>query len=355
MLENIAYCPVLHTRLAEIKALLQLPAATKDRLFPLFVARPWQNAKELGRTWEKIEEAFGPRRFALDLDRSRYGSGSDKPAVIEFATLFDGTDGFANYYGMVAASPRAIPVLRIVGAEAPSLDRQAEHIEALDRGVVCRFEFGTGTAALPLVDQVLARFPDLSIFVDTGWTRDLLAREQWASQVIQRVTDVHPETEIVVTGSSFPDSFSDVAARAVCDLRERTLFSNLVRRHNAATLFYGDWGSTRPTPDPAPMKIIPRIDLPKRDNWIFFRQDKSRFTKESYADIATRMLTDPSWPDGLNIWGTYVIECTAENVPGGIRNPAVAAAARINIHLHEQAFFGYNDVISDGDEPYTDD
>jgi hypothetical protein len=355
MLENAAYCPVLHTRQAEIKALLQLPTATKDRLFPLLVARPWPNAKELGRTWEKIEEAFGARRFALDLDRSRYDPNNQKPAAIEFNRLFDRSNGFENYYSALEPLQSAIPVLRMEGGQVNEIDRQAEHVDALDRGLVCRLEFGAGLGILPVIDEVLARFPDLCIFVDTGWTRDLLSREHWATQVIQRITDHRPEIEIVVTGSSFPDSFADVTARATCDLRERILFNNLVRRHNAANLVYGDWGSTRPTPDPAPMKIIPRIDLPTRDNWIFFRRDKTNPAQESYSDIATRIISDPSWPDDLNIWGTYVIECTAEDVPGGIRSPAVAAAARINIHLHEQAFFGANEIAGDGDEPYTDD
>jgi hypothetical protein len=258
MLENIAYCPILHTRRAEMKALLQLPMATKDRIFPVVVARPWPNAKDIARTWEKIAEAFGDRRFALDLDSTRFGNVSDKPAAKQFDALFNPVDGSANYYNLIESMAPAIPVLRTKNGEAPEFDRQLERIEDLDRGLVCRFHFSDGAGVFPLVERVVEQFPDLTIVVDTGWTRDLLSREQWASQVIQRITEAKPETEIVVTGSSFPDSFANVTARAICDLRERMLFANLVRRHNAATLVYGDWGSTRPTPDPTPMKISAR-------------------------------------------------------------------------------------------------
>ncbi len=76
MLEQFPYCPALHSRVAEIKALSKLPAATKDRLFPLIIARPWPNAKHLDRTWEKVGEAMGNRRYALDLDRTKRNSGA---------------------------------------------------------------------------------------------------------------------------------------------------------------------------------------------------------------------------------------------------------------------------------------
>ena len=355
MLENFSYCPILHARVAEIKALFQLPAASKDRLFPIVVARPWPNANLLQRTWEKIGEAFGARRFALDLDLSRRHSGSTKQAAVEFDRLFDATNGFENYYSMVASIPAAIPVLRILGGTVPAFEEQAERIDALERGVVVRLQYGVVTNPLAVVDQVLARFADdVTIFIDAGWSNDLLSREVWASGIVQRITDIRPEVEIVVNGSSFPSSFVDIGDRGEIPVRERYLFSNLVRRHNAAVLIYGDWGSTRPPSDPVPMKNIPRIDLPESTDWISFRRDRDLDGDEDYADIARRVVADRAWPADLNIWGTYVIECTAENLPGAIKSPAVAAAARINIHLHRQAFFGA-DIVGDGDEPFTDD
>lgn len=356
MLENFSYCPLLHARTQEIKALFQLPAPTKDRLFPLIVARPWPNATLLDRTWEKVAEALGTRRFALDLDPTKRNSGSSKLAAAEFDRLFLEAGGFENYYAVVSQIPSAIPVLRISGGHVTQLEQQAHQIAALDRGVVVRLQYGAVTNPLALVEQVLDLFEDdVSIFVDASWSNDLLSREVWSSQIVQRVTDIRPETELVICGSSFPSSFVDIGDRGVNPVRERYLFDSLVRRHNAAILTYGDWGSTRPPSDPVPMKSVPRIDLPEASDWISFRRDRDLDDDEDYSDIAARVVADAAWPDDLNIWGTYIIECTADGLPGAIKSPAVAAAARINIHLHRQAFFGAAGTVSDGDEPFTDD
>ncbi|GAA4745701.1 hypothetical protein GCM10023264_08970 [Sphingomonas daechungensis] len=354
MLQNIAYCPILQTRVAEIKALFQLPATTKDRIFPLILAAPWPNAKELSRTWEKIVEAMGGRRFALDLDRARQGMSSGKEAAAQFDALFDPNDGFTNYYEVLRSIPSAIPVLRILGGNLLELDAQTAHINNLDRGLVVHLEHGAIINPLTAVDEVLQRFEDVTFFVDAGWSNDLLGRELWASQIIERITDGKPEAELVVGGSSFPDSFRNIGARGVIPMKERSLYSNLVRRHNAAHLTYGDWGSTRPRSGPAPMKNIPRLDVPTTTEWVSFRQDGGSATPETYAAIARRVIADAVWPGDLGIWGTYVIETTANELPGAIGSPAVAAAARINIHMHRQAFFGEPDAIGDTEEPFVD-
>lgn len=355
MLEHFPYCPTLYARVAEIKALAQLPAATKDRIFPLIVGRPWPNAKYLARTWDKISAAVGNRRFALDLDRKKRNSGGGRPAAAEFDDLFEVRGGFTNYYEAVSGISGAIPVLRISGGAAEQFDAQAQHVDSLDRGIVVRIEYDAVIDPIALVDQVIDRFEDVSFVVDAGWSRDILSREMWASDIVERIVRDRPETEVVISGSSFPNSFSDIDARGVIPVEERHLFNNLVRRHNSAVLIYGDWASTRPPSDPVPMRNVPRIDLPTTSEWISFRRDRGLGDDEDYTDIAERVVADPSWPANLNIWGTYTIEWTARGEPGAIRSPAMAAAARINIHLHRQAFFGADDIVVDGDEPFIDD
>ncbi len=355
MLENYPYCPTLHARVAEIKALSQLPSATKDRIFPLIVARPWPNAKLMERTWQKIGEALGQRRFGLDLDPSRRILDTTKAISVEYNALFSTLRGFQNYYEAVERIPNAIPVLRLLDGDALHFEAQARHIDRIDRGLILRVQYGSSGASVSVIDRVLERFEDVSIFIDAGWTRDLLGREAWASSVVGHVSREYPEIEMVISGSSFPSSFVDVGERGVLRVEERYLYDSLVRRHNAASLIYGDWASTRPPADPVPMKNIPRIDLPTQSAWICFRRDKDIDEDEDYSQIAARVVSDPEWPKSLGIWGTFTIEWTASGEPGAIRGPAAAAAARINIHLHRQAFFGANATPTDGDEPFEDD
>lgn len=352
MLQNVDYCPILHARVAEIKALFHLPAQTKDRLLPLIVARPWPNAKSLFRTWEKIQEAMGDRRFAVDLDQTKFGSGGAEPASSDFDALFRPDEGFENYYGELVDLPRAVPVIRLLDGGLHQFEQQLEHIEALDRGAVLRLHVGRVPQPITIAEQVLGSLEDVAIIIDAGWSRDVLLQEAWASAIIAKITELRPEVEIVVAGSSFPDSFTNVGPRGTLAVHERSLHANLVRQHNAAQIVYGDWGSTRPpVSESVPMRNTPRIDLPTARTWICFRKDGA----ETYPDIARRLMLDPEWPSQMNIWGTYTIECTASEVPGAIRSPGTAAAARINLHMHRQANFEVADEISDGDEPFTDD
>lgn len=355
MLENFPYCPTLYARVAEIKALTQLPASTKDRIFPLIIGRPWPNAKKLEKTWEKITSAMGNRRFALDLDASKLNIDSNTESYQEFKELFDPRGGFSKYYDVILGMAHAIPVLRLSGGVPLNFDEQIKNIEKIDRGVVVRIEFGTIQNYFPLIEKVLKKLKDFSIFVDLGWSDDLLSREMWASGIVEAVSKDNPEIELVISGSSFPDKFHGLGGRREILIRERYIYNSLVRRHNSAILIYGDWGSTRPPTPPTPMTNVPRIDLPQTGEWIAFRRDKELDGTETYSEIAQRVIEDSTWPSDLDIWGTYTIEWTANGEPGAIRSPGTAAAARINIHLHRQAMFGGNDVIVDGDEPFIDD
>lgn len=347
MLDNVRYCPILYTRVAETKALFQLSSDTKDRMFPLLVWRPWPNAGQLALTAERVGDALQGRRFGLDLDATKFRA-SEKGAGQQFDQLFDPTDGHANYYAFIREVPGAVPVLRPNNIQ---LDRQLAHVDALDRGVVIRVEHGAAAELLAAAATASAAYPDVAVVVDAGWSRDLLGRELWASSVIKAMTDVRPGIELVVSGSSFPDTFAHIKGRGTVPVIERRLHTNLVRRHNAATLIYGDWGSTRPPAmEDTVMRNTPRIDLPFQAEWLCYRRENG----EDYQDLARLMMRDPAWPAELTIWGTYTISCTAQGMSGAIRSPGTAAAARVNVHLHRQAYVGAPEVPGDPEEPYVD-
>lgn len=350
MLENVSYCPLLKARVAEMKALSQLPDASKDRIFPVLAVRPWPNAKRLDHAWEKVEEVLEDHRFALDLDRSKRGA-SDSPAGSEFTALFGPADGFSAYYELVGTFDRAVPVLRWEGAEPADLQRQLAHVERLDRGLVLRLQHDLPGNHAAVLASVLELHPDTTVVIDGGWSRELLLREAWASNLVRIATSVRDDIEIVIAGSSFPQSFANMKERAETRIDERFLYDAIRRQHNAAVVTYGDWGSTREQTPATPMKSRPRLDLPMPREWVSFRSVDG----EDFQAVAARVVEDKFWSSTLGIWGTYVFKATADDLPGAIRSPAMATAARINIHLHKQAQFGAAQEVNDGDEPFTDD
>lgn len=349
MLENTPYCALLYTRAAEVKALGQLAPAAKDRIFPIMVWRPWPNAKHLAMTWKRMEEAFGRRRFGFDLDYSKFEYAGRPEASAEFDALFDRSNGFENYYELLGEIDSAIPVLQPSNHDFAA--KQIENAVDLDRGLIVRIQYGRASQDMEQLRQAADEIEDIVVLVDAGWSVDLLGREAWASGIVSQLAALDAPLEIVVTGSSFPDAFAHLGKRGESPLEERALYSNLARRHNAAQLIYGDWGSTRPPYDPTPMSNVPRIDLPTQRGWTSFR----RVEEEDYQAIAKRVISDRDWPTDLNIWGTYAISSTAAGVPGAIKSPNAASAARINIHLHRQALFDIPGNVSDVEEPYIDD
>lgn len=354
MLEGRVYVPLLHARLAEIRALRELPDSSKNLMVPIVKLRPWLTSKSLERALEVVEQAVGNRLYGLDLDESKFDENPDpdKPARVEFCALFDSTDAFRNYYDLVECGPNRVPVFRDLTSQNPQIDDQLDQVEELERGLFVRAFPGQPGSLLQVADEILARGIENTVFIlDCGWGRDILTQTALCAGVVQNLVDRSEQLEIVIAGSSFPNSFTGIGERAEFVARERNLFQEVRRLVNGGNLTYGDWGSTRPPSDPVPMRNIPRIDLARPNDWVCLRSEEG----EEYEDIAKRAIDDPAWDGELGIWGEYMIESTAEGSEGSIRSPAMAAAVRVNLHLHQQANYDNPNGLHVGDEVIGDD
>jgi hypothetical protein len=351
MLESYEYCPVLRTRNAELKALLYLGNQAKNLIFPLVSISPLPNAKHLSSTTTKIQEAFGERRFALDLDGDIRGSANVKPAQAEFESLFDPKNGFYNYYQFVKSIPMASPVLRLEAGVA-NIKIQLQHVAEIDRGLFLRVQYSSGANSIIALTELLEDNISVIPIIDMGWATDVILRQVWAEGVLNviRANANELPIEIVVAASSFPDSFAKMGGHKDIRIDERDMFSSMQSKFNEFEITYGDWASTRARQPPTPMVPIPRIDLPRANEWALFRSEQ-----ESYSDVAARVIASHQWDPSLQIWGTELIKWTAASDPAGIKSPAAATAARINIHMHMQAFFETGEIASDTSEPFTDD
>lgn len=361
MFEVAQYAPLLHTRTAEIRGLRELPEATKDQIFPIFVIRPWPRAKSIDTAFEKLGEAFGDRVFAVDLEREFPHANPDKPAQVEFDALRSPNSGFENYYAKLASIDGAVPVLQLTG-DIAEIPLQIERILEIGRGGFARITRDDAH----LVGAILASIDgqhasDFSIIVDAGWATDVLQQADWARGLATTFFNQDPERAIVICGSSFSAEFGKVKGSTSFQIGERLLYAN-VRNNLNANLIYGDWASTRPPSyDDGIRRTVPRLDLSFLSAWDVFRSRKLEHPDdeyetywESYREVAGRVLTSASWDDVPPVWGRYAIECTAADMPVAIKSPITAAAARINLHIHVQANFNTPQLLGNTDDPYED-
>jgi hypothetical protein len=354
LLEGREYVPLLHARLAEIRALRELPDVSKNLLVPVFKLRPWLNSKTFDRAVEVVEEAVGNRLYGFDLDRTKYQTDPppEKEAAVNFSGLFDSSNSYEQYYNLIEAGANRVPVFRDPALENPQIDGQLDRIEAIGRGFFVRVQPAQSGALMEIAQRTFDRNIDNPVFIiDCGWGRDILSSAALATTLAQNLIDISEEFEVVVAGSSFPDAFSDLGTRFSISAIERQLFKEVRRQINTGKLIYGDWGSTRPPTDPVPMRNVPRIDTALPTNWIGWRSSDG----ETYVQVANRTIVDSEWDGSLGIWGEYMILATAAEEEIRIKSPAMAAAVRVNLHLHQQANFDNPDGLHVGDQVVGDD
>jgi hypothetical protein len=348
MLEGRTYIPLLHARLAEMRALRELPTSTKNRMLPVIRIRPWLNSKHLDKVFDVIGDAFGERAFALDLDETRNLPEKQSEAYQDFVSLFNSDNGYASYYNLVAAGANRIPVLRRNTGATLDLAMQLDRIEEMERGAFIRVQTEQASDYIQVAEACIERQLENIVFVfDCGWRQDVLGQAANCVGLIEGLLSVTEEFEIVVAGSSFPEAFANLGGHFWFPVDERT---NVRRAINRGELFYGDWGSTRRPTEPVPMTNVPRIDVASRTRWTCWRSEDG----ETYEDIADRVLADPTWEDS-GLWGAYMISNTSAGLDPAIRAPAMAAAVRVNLHMHMQANFDDPNETVLQDEPVGDD
>lgn len=349
MLQGIEYVPLLYTKRAEIRALENLDATTRTKIFPILGVRPWPNAHEFGAIEPYLASATHGYRYGVDLDKDKRGHVNVQPCAVQFDALFDPHGGFGNFYDFVASHPDRVPVLRDSAGEYVQLNEQFDRIDELHKGVIVRLRRGYTASVQPVLESGRL-IPDDTLFVvDVGWSLDVLQQEAWASSMVTLITNWDPTVEIVIMSSSFPNSFSHIEYDGSFSNDDRELFGRLVQQHNIAHLIYGDWASTRLSEEQGGGTHYDRIDTASLGEWISYRQTEDEV---GYQVIADRILSDTRWPGMPDCWGKHRIECTSLDIPSKIVGTESAIATRINMHITAQANQG--GFAAAPDEPYVD-
>ena len=335
-----------------MRALEQLPEHEKDLILPTIFIRPWVSSKELSKSIDRIQKAFGDRPFFIDIDRYYTAGNIDRPAVRDFLSLRDPVN-YVDWFNFIQEIPNAIPSLRLDGIAAEELNHQIELGQQMDRPFLFRIDRSAGHSVRDIIAAAQNIEHSNYLFsVDAGWDNDLLNHQLWSSQVVGQIGLLRPEISVIITGSSFPAEFGHVEPYGSFNIRERLLYNEVLRNNNTVNCLYGDWASVRPPSNQQiPMTPVPRLDLALEDKWAFFRY---RNNDGGYMRAAEECLESDYWDNDLNIWGTYLIKATAEGDANEITYPGIATAARINMHLHSQINFGDPQGYIDTEDDFID-
>lgn len=345
-ISNLNYVPTLAVRSSEMNGLERLPAASKDRLQPNFLLAPWPNATELMRAIDRIYRAFPGRPFFLDIDKDYEITNIDVLAQQQWLDLQDPSHSYSNWVGFIEAVPSASPCLQIADLSGTEIVNQIAAFQEMGRTFALRIDLDRFPpnlgAAIAAINEVGSA--DYAIIVEAGWVADTHpTRLRIANLIRTQLSDIDAEVPFVVSYTTIPKGFAEVEGVGFETFDNRECIAELIQLTNRQRITYGDWGSTRPRERGIASRPKPRIDLAVRNGWLSARNKPDDW---DYDDAAEEIMADPHWQevDGLGIWGEFMIRQTASNPALGINSPQKNVAARVNLHLHIQAFYNDGDI-----------
>lgn len=354
------YLVTLGIRPAELSGLKELPGGTKDRLTPLLLLAPWLATTPLSRALDKFEESYPSRPYFIDVDT--YYRVNDKPndAKAMWERLVQKPADLTAWWELLADYPNANPCLQMAGQPIERAHEQIVWARDNNRTFCLRMNLAEGIGSgishwiTELVNELANEgADDYAVVFEFGWLEDPLLVVAAASGYTNTLFSKIPHTiPIAVSCTSFPKNFTTYDGLEEEGFSNRDVIATVQRTTNHPRIIYGDWGTTRPRSYGHTSHPKNRIDYPTDNSWVFARdQDES----VEFQAAAARITSSPYWSGRLGIWGEQLIEGTAAGQAYAIDTMPKMYAARINIHLHRQAFYHDLPLPEALDEEWSDD
>lgn len=317
----------------------KLPESEKTKMLPIVLLAPWLNSIEFENTYRIVEKCVGKGPIIVDIDRY-YSSESLLPSRQFFRALLDPEVGPTHWMELIKSHENYVPCIQLTGISRQLIAKQIEIAKSLNRGFVFRVELEREYSTSDLISIVSENSNEnCLIILDYGYSDQSELVEMRISNLMDRLIQISINLRFVISGSSFPNAFSEFDDFAGSkSISARLIYSNLSRKYGNYNFFYGDWASTKPRRyDGGGSKPLPRIDFPTSSRWIIARSKENEWDFQQAAEMITRL---PEWQERPMVWGTGMIEKAARGLPGGISTGPQAIASRVNIHLYLQNNFG---------------
>lgn len=360
MLDVQEYLVTLGIRPAELSGLKELPGTTKDRMTPVVLLAPWLATTPLSRALDKFEEAYPARPYFLDVDT--YYRVNDKPNEAKelWARLAAKPADLDAWWRLLVDRPNANPCLQMAQQPIERVHSQIVWARENDRTFCLRFNLaeGIGSGIPKWMPELIAELADegatdYAIVLEFGWVEEPLFVAAAASGYIDNFfSEIPPTVPVGISCTSFPKDFTRYDGTEAEVFTNRELVAQVQRVTNRSRIVYGDWGTTRPRAYGHASQPRNRIDYPTDRSWVIARD---RDESVDFQTAASRITESAHWSGDLGIWGEQLIEGTAAGQPFSIDSMPKMYAARINIHLHRQAFYGHLPPPESLDEAWSDD
>ncbi|MEO0550467.1 MAG: beta family protein [Pseudomonadota bacterium] len=354
------YIVTLCIRRAELSGLKELPGGAKDELTPVVLLAPWLATTPLSRAVDKFEDAYPNRPYFIDVDTYYQPGEKGNEAKDEWAELAKKPANLNVWHKLLLQYPNANPCLLMADATIESARAQIEWAREHNRSFCLRMNMAPGVGPgiptwMPSLVAELTRegAVDYSVVFDFGLVKSALDIAPLATGYISSFfSGIPAEIPLSVCCTSFPSDFTVFDGLEELTFTNRQLIAQIRQATNHPKIIYGDWGSTKPRTYGHASPPKTRIDYPIDGGWVFARDQK---TPVSFEEAAQRITGSANWSGTLGIWGEQLIEGAAAGQAFAIDSMPKMYSARINIHLHRQAFYGHLPPPEALDEEWTDD
>ncbi len=338
------YLVTLGIRPAELSGLKELPGSTKDKLTPLVLLAPWLTTTPLSRALDKFEESYPSRPYFIDVDAYFRVNDNLNEAKKLWERLAQKPADLSAWWTLLSEYPKANPCLLMAENTIESAHKQIAWARENNRIFCLRMNLAEGKGSgipswLPKLVTDLAEegANDYAVVFEFGWVLDPLKVAALASGLTNSFFSAIPaEIPVAVSCTSFPKDFTVYDGTGVCAFTNRDLIDNVRKATNRPKFIYADWGSAKPRNYGYANAPKNRIDYPTDSSWVIARDQDDDV---SFQEAAQRITNSPYWSGNLGIWGEQLIEGTAAGQAFAIDTMPKMYAARINIHLHRQAFY----------------
>lgn len=357
-MEVTDYLVTLCIRRAELSGLKELPGSTKDRLTPLVLLAPWMATSPLSKAIDKFEDAYPGRPYFIDVDTYYHPGDNNNEAKEAWAELAKRPADVAVWQALLLPYPNANPCLLMAGSTLESARAQIEWARENDRSFCLRMNMagpGIPTWMPNLVAELSAEGAvDYAVVFDFGLVDSALDVAPVAAGYIKSFfSGTPPEIPIAVCCTTFPSDFTVFDGIEELGFSNRDLLAQIRQATNHPRMIYADWGSTKPRAYGHASAPKNRIDYPTDKGWVIARDNDDPV---SFQTAAKRIIgAKDKWTGGLGIWGEQLIEGAAAGQAFSIDSMPKMYSARINIHLHRQAFYGRLPPPEALDEAWSDD